>query len=468
MHRRLSRELRSENGNEDDDDDEEPPDTSRNHEPGMSFQAKISSWLAGCGGTSTNDAGRPENHQGAVEEQLWEDWMDLFDYDELPELSRYRQILTQSFAYRWLISTLQARRGLAVPEGQPSVQSQISRSIVEKLRPGNKFSRNDMSKARLCFQLDWNFEDFYREQRYGVPIEEVLERAVTLTGHGNDVQVCTCLEYMSQTWPETSLALLKFLQRVFRISPDTEGQEARPRFHFDTLPGETLILAPLFPLDGIMVKLVGDAFAIAEIGEQLAWLGAALRSATTEAGLMSCTPYIQAFQPYSVPRIEYGSSIPVNKVVCCIGFRLAEAPADFSGQGSCWRALFRNPVMVDGYPIPRNPTPGSGAQVPLDISGALINSDRFVKWAGTTFIKGFSAILVATKVVGETILWHLVHNEDGSYISHTDPRVPRWPESADPFVLESMAHFRHVVGWCDKIISHAGMPPFRNSRSHNA
>ena len=115
---------------------------------------------------------------------------------------------------------------------------------------------------------------------------------------------------------------------------------------------------------------------------------------------------------------------------------------------------------MGGYPIPRHQSSllvEAGAQIPLEIAGALINSTRFVKWAGTTYLKGFSALLAATKVVGDTVLWHLVYNDDGSYISYEDPRVPRWPESADPFVLETLSGHRHVVGWCDRIISHAGM-----------
>lgn len=332
--------------------------------------------------------------------------------------------------------------------------------MVRWLLPKGKFSRNDPCRARVTFFLDWDFNKFYREQQYDILIEEVLERAVTFTGYGNKVQICTCLEYMSQTWPRISRELLGFLQRVFKNPSNPKEGDAGPAFLSDELPGETLIFAALGHKagHGVMVGFVGSTFAISEIAEQLAWLGAALRSAPKENGPMSCTPYVHLESEYQNKVEEFGQTIVAKEHIFRIVFHLAQFPAHFSGQqGSCWRALGRSPVIVGGYPIPRNQTPASGAQIPLDIAGALINSKRLVKWGGTIFIKGFSALLAVTKVVGEIVLWHLVHNEDGSYMSYADPRVPRWSESADPFLLESMGQYRHVVGWCDKIISNAGM-----------
>jgi len=204
------------------------------------------------------------------------------------------------------------------------------------------------------------------------------------------------------------------------------------------------------------MKLTGNVFTIAEIGEQLAWLGAALRSAPTDDLSMSCTPKVWMY----VNRNHAANIPPKEEDLCEVRFDLHIRDANRSIQGSCWRGLFRSPVTVSGFPIRRrqNSVAEAGAQIPLEIASALINSNMLIKWAGTTYLKGFSALLAMTKVVGETVFWHLVYNSNGSYISYEDPRVPRWPESADPVLLEALTNPCHIVGWCDRIVNHAGMP----------
>jgi len=67
------------------------------------------------------------------------------------------------------------------------------------------------------FSIDWDFLQFFTEQDYDIPVEDVLERAVTITGYGNEVQVAKCRDYMSQTWPETGAAVLNFLQSAVAV-----------------------------------------------------------------------------------------------------------------------------------------------------------------------------------------------------------------------------------------------------------
>lgn len=104
-----------------------------------------------------------------------------------------------------------------MPGGQPCIRTQIRQAIIGKLRPKKILSRRDPGEVRIDFSLNWDLGRFYEEQEYQVPLEQVLEQAVTLTGYGNDVQITTCPEYMSQVWPETGPALVRYLQVALKI-----------------------------------------------------------------------------------------------------------------------------------------------------------------------------------------------------------------------------------------------------------
>ncbi|KAH6838544.1 hypothetical protein B0I37DRAFT_419478 [Chaetomium sp. MPI-CAGE-AT-0009] len=443
VQRRLSREGRGmdEGGGEDAD----LPDPPRNTDAEEDFRYKVSTWLATSSVAELGDAVDANCHDGQDRDcangthQHTKD-EEPIDIDELPDLPKYRQALCQSPAYQWLLSSFMVQRALFVPGEQRCMRTKIRKIIIENLRPEKRLSRRDLG--------------------YNAPLEDVLARAVTITGHGNDVQVATCLDYMTQTWPETGASLLNFLQDAVKtMFRDRNGLWS------DTLPGGTVVCACLEEAPdkrdsslALYVEVHGNIFAIAELGEQLAWLGAALRSAPTDLAPASCTPNVRKDDKSDTSHASH--MMTMRECAFELTFDLNTEDADSSAQGACWRGLFRNPVIVRGFPIPRGESrlAETGAQIPLDIAGALINSNKLVKWAGTTYLQGFSALLAATKVVGETVVWHLVYNSDGSYISYEDPRVPRWAESADPFVVDALNNYRHVVGWCDRVVSHAGAP----------
>lgn len=80
-----------------------------------------------------------------------------------------------------------------------------------------------------------------------------------------------------------------------------------------------------------MVQANGSVASISETGEQLAWLGAALRSLPHPKGLTYCTPSIRSiYQDLEMPQA----------VVCVIGFELEQLlePPDNSN-GYCWYGI---------------------------------------------------------------------------------------------------------------------------------
>lgn len=84
-------------------------------------------------------------------------------------------------------------------------------------------------------------------------------------------------------------------------------------------------------------------------------------------------------------------------------------------------------------------------------------SCRVTNFYGKVYIKGFSTILVPTKVVGDTVVWHMLFNDDGSHISYVDARIDAicglYPEN----ISCNLESFRHVLGWCPEVNVLTGM-----------
>lgn len=192
------------------------------------------------------------------------------------------------------------------------------------------------------------------------------------------------------------------------------------------------------------------------MGEVLAWIGAALRSSPKDNGVVYSVPFIQD--------LDVGSrESDCTSVFCTIGFKIEldlgtdEFP---ESNGTCWYNLFRNPIIVKGYPIRYRHLGDSGVEMPIEMMASLIGSRKLTDFAGNAVIKSFSAMLLLTeRLAGAAVaMWHLLFNEDGDHISFADPRVHKiiapHSKSADFAELETS---RHIVGWCSKVQSFTGM-----------
>jgi hypothetical protein len=127
--------------------------------------------------------------------------------------------------------------------------------------------------------------------------------------------------------------------------------------------------------------------------------------------------------------------------------------------GQCWQSIFRNPVVVNGYPILNRPESETGLELPLNVMAALAQTRYATFFGGKLYMKGFSTMLVPTKVVRDMVIWHLLFSEDGSHISYIDLRVEKipglYPVNIRTFHLQSA---RHVLGWCSDVKHYAGKP----------
>jgi hypothetical protein len=114
-------------------------------------------------------------------------------------------------------------------------------------------------------------------------------------------------------------------------------------------------------------------------------------------------------------------------------------------QGQCWQGLFRNPAVVQGYPIRRRAEPRLGLEIPLNMMAELVRSRYANFFSGALFVKAFSTILWTTRYIEGVLIWHLLYNENGDHISYHDSRITH---AMGDDIPRSAAAARHIVGWC--------------------
>ena len=202
-----------------------------------------------------------------------------------------------------------------------------------------------------------------------------------------------------------------------------------------------------------VVTAIGTGDSLAELGGQLAWLGAALRSSHSEVGVTTCSPFLGGLQVLDTAGKAPGStSMPLCEIIYPIHFEMSDPVETADEQaGECWHHMFRNPVMVSGYPTLAKPN-GLGVEMPLNMMAALAGSDRAVEFDGKIFVKGFSTMLIGTRIMEDLLVWHYHYNVKGERISYLDHNH----QSIGGIDLYQLQTVRHVVGWCSKSEYYAG------------
>ncbi|UKZ62464.1 uncharacterized protein TrAtP1_003713 [Trichoderma atroviride] len=185
------------------------------------------------------------------------------------------------------------------------------------------------------------------------------------------------------------------------------------------------------------LEVNSDISLIVEAGEVLAWIGAALRASPYNDRLAYCSPVITWLDTSN----------------CSIDFMVEEVPQQtVVSNGQCWHRMFKNAVIAKGFPIRRKSEARAGLEIPLNIMAGLVRTKRIEQFNGKDFIKGFSAMLVPKKRSSDTIIWHYVYKQDGSYISFLDNSGAHEEQVTNTDVETS----RHVVGWCMEAEIYAG------------
>jgi len=189
-------------------------------------------------------------------------------------------------------------------------------------------------------------------------------------------------------------------------------------------------------------EVEGTPHVVAEIAEQIIWLAAIMRCADKDT-ITYCTPYLK--------NITLSTS---KQRLAQVGFITSTEVADQGFNGTCWHPMFRNPIVVRGYPIRRRSGDQMGLEIPLNIAARLMQSAHVTEFLGKSYIKGFSSMLVAVGQADndEVCLWHHFYNPAGGRISYLDSSKT----STGSITADKLAKGRHIVGWCNQVSIQAG------------
>lgn len=358
------------------------------------------------------------------------------DFEEpppLPDKPGYREAVFKSASFRWLLESL-AKSVMLSFEGEnfcATLQSMVMKCLERQQSVSNKRASECYT---MTFHVNWNPTAFLQEQfTNDADIGRLLGEVLTLTGSTTNAQILPCAEYLSQTWPSTGSALLELLKTAVVTGTSVSG-----------LLEDGTQLEILFAALRLEVKVDGTAASIAEVGEQIAWLGAALRSSCVESGIATCTPQI---------RIDDTD----GQKSCHISFRMKPYRGTGVGllNGQCWHELCQNPVLVEGYPIAARSRQASGLEIPLDILSGITQCPRISHFLDRYYLKGFSTAVMAVANLGHEMLWHLYYTSDGSRLPYPAAEPDNTAGNL-PIDIDALTKARHIVGWCSEAMLHAG------------
>jgi hypothetical protein len=198
----------------------------------------------------------------------------------------------------------------------------------------------------------------------------------------------------------------------------------------------------------VRVRVTGVKNAVVEIGEQFAWLGAACQSSPTDE------------MRYSKPRISIYDHAAKPGTYFTLNSSKLDLVSDerrSTQNGSCWHSLFRNPVLVKGFPILARKHKEKGLEIPLNMMAGLGEATRATNFDGSLVMKGFSTMFVLTGRTENSVLWHFLHEKYQNRISYLCARQrcsnPVPIGSEDVVSLESTRHF---VGWASSAVTRTG------------
>lgn len=204
-----------------------------------------------------------------------------------------------------------------------------------------------------------------------------------------------------------------------------------------------------------MFEVIGPAYSVAEVGEQLCWLCSALQSSPIPDQIMYCRPYLEELQ--MIHLTQNAKSLYTAEVSAELFFQVLPIDPFGRDNGYCWHDLFRGGVIVVGYPIPRRPEADatSGLEISLPMMASLAQASYVNTFLDRPIIKGFSTMLVPTEVHTGVVMWHLVYNKNGDRISYLDSTVV----PVEGLMAGQLSQARHILGWCSDAKYLPGMYP---------
>lgn len=197
-----------------------------------------------------------------------------------------------------------------------------------------------------------------------------------------------------------------------------------------------------------------------EIGEQLAWLGCICRIENLSDTLTSASPIVSLAGFSNVSKMGEHTTTFSDRPGSCVAFNIAFQHKEHldnyqAKEGTCWRKLFRNICIADGFPVSTRRGDELGLELPFHMMTQLGGAHRATYWNGQLVLKGFETLFVPVKMADACISWHLVTKANCRRISYN--AAGRLGQACEQTVyVEDLFESRHYLGWVPAASQHAG------------
>lgn len=193
--------------------------------PDISYTDKVGSWLPGITVSNEGSEMLPDRNPA-------DSFAGVEDDDDnnavlpVPDLEEYQKVITQSAAYRWLLSRIRCELLFAVP-GQAKVSDAISEVVFSQPNFRRVSRKHAPPRCDMSYEVDWDPLTFLEEQAYGYAPAEAFRKALTLTGIPDQAEGLACEDYICRTWPQSGKA---FLDLILLFLTSEGKQESRSKY----------------------------------------------------------------------------------------------------------------------------------------------------------------------------------------------------------------------------------------------
>ena len=197
--------------------------------------------------------------------------------------------------------------------------------------------------------------------------------------------------------------------------------------------------------------------SLVEIGEQLAWLGAALQRSPDPTKMAYTTARIVILRPTPPRKTTSVQAATISMKIHFMTVVLSEVNLEPAQTGCCWHLLFQNPVIVQGYPISPRTHEEKGLEISLDLMAGLGNANYLTEFHGIPVLKGFFTMFVATACSDDSLVWHFLCSKNEKRMPYSEalryyPDGTTGPKPNYP----TGNTIRHFVGWAPSVRRLAG------------
>lgn len=412
-----------------------------NHPP--SLKEKIFSWRSHNGVNATQEK-TAESDINRLSREVGDDHKLNGLLKECSALPGIYATIKTSEAYRWLIASFAQ---LLSSDWQDCETFFLVRESVLAF-----IDRDDsvpQSFQLTSLEIDWELAEFIQSQYKAQPNFIAYARMPVLCGTFPDVELLSWIEYVRSLWPRTSSVLLVFVDAYM------EAQRAHLE-KAQTTSHEVSITAQLTPHKTVL-KITGSLLAVSDVAEALIWLSAACRMSSSPNSVAHCRPAIN-LQHLSCSVRHIIDIIPESETGNTFGKDEEEEEDDDydSRLASCWRQMFRNPAIAQGYPIPRRHHSEHGLGIGLGALSTISAAPLLTRFDGKLLMKGAISMLVPVVQTATSIIWHFVRS-DKEWLPYSAMDACKATIIA---AEEDVVKHRHYVGWTTRADHLAGMTFF--------